>query len=66
VDLIFGSDGMPHGLEHAAQWSLFPAWPGQRLTLPELLDGYGARLDPDGPVALEIDDDARRVRLLRG
>lgn len=42
VDLIFGSDGMPHGIQYAMQYSLFPVFPGQRLTLEELLDGYGA------------------------
>lgn len=40
-DLIFGSDGMPHGLEYAAQWSLFPPFEGQRLRWEELLSGYG-------------------------
>ena len=40
-DLLFGSDGMPHGVEYALQWSLFPPFPGQRLTLAELVAGYG-------------------------
>jgi predicted amidohydrolase YtcJ len=40
-DLIFGSDGMPHGLEYARTWSRDPAWPGQALSEAELLSGYG-------------------------
>ena len=41
-DLLFGSDGMPHGVEFALQWSLFPPHPGQRLTMAELIAGHGA------------------------
>lgn len=34
-DLIFGSDGMPHGAQAAISAALFPPYPGQRLTLEE-------------------------------
>jgi predicted amidohydrolase YtcJ len=64
ADLLLGSDGMPHGLACAAQWALFPSQPGQRLSLDELLAGYGTEADPAGPVVLEIDEAARRVRLV--
>lgn len=67
-DLIFGSDGMPHGIENALQWSLFPAYEEQRLTEDELLRGYG-RTDssPGTPAAnLIIDQDRRSVRLIEG
>jgi hypothetical protein len=40
-DLVFGSDGMPHGPEHALRWSLFPAYPAQALSAGELSRGYG-------------------------
>lgn len=63
-DLIFGSDGMPHGIEYALQWSLFPVYPGQRLTVEELVAGYGACEGKAGTSILEIDGEARRVRLL--
>ncbi|MBL8966139.1 MAG: amidohydrolase family protein [Spirochaetaceae bacterium] len=68
-DLVFGSDGMPHGPENALQWSLFPAVPGQRLSLDELIAGYGPARGIGSPLAgggitLSIDDDARTVRLL--
>lgn len=66
ADLLLGSDGMPHGLACAAQWALFPSQAGQRLSLDELLAGYGTQPDPAGPVALEIDEAARRVRLAAG
>jgi len=39
-DLVFGSDGMPHGAEAALEWGLSPLYPGQRLTRDELLAGY--------------------------
>lgn len=40
TDLLFGSDGMPHGMQHALQSSLFPPYPGQRLTIKEFIAGY--------------------------
>jgi hypothetical protein len=43
-DLILGSDGMPQGLEYALRWSLFPAHPGQALSLEEFAAGYGPAL----------------------
>ena len=64
-DLIFGSDGMPHGIENALQWSLFPAFDGQRLTADELQLGY-SRTDqkPGAPsTRLLIDEGRRDVRL---
>lgn len=39
-DLIFGSDGMPHGREFAEKSALTPPMPGQILTMEELEDGY--------------------------
>lgn len=62
-DLIFGSDGMPHGLAWAAQWSLFPPFEGQRLGLEELLAGYGAAPGSLAPRELVIDEAAQSVRL---
>lgn len=63
-DLILGSDGMPHGVENALQWSLFPAFPGQRMTVEEVVAGYGADPGRSGWSLLEIDREARRVKLL--
>ncbi len=40
VDLVFGSDGMPHGVDYALAQSLTPAFASQRLTLDEFKSGY--------------------------
>jgi hypothetical protein len=40
-DLIFGSDGMPHGPGHALAQCLSPVYEGQGLRADELLAGYG-------------------------
>jgi hypothetical protein len=47
-DLIFGSDGMPHGPEHALTQSLFPASESQRMSPEELEAGYGKALGVEG------------------
>lgn len=39
-DLVFGSDGMPHGAGAALENALFPPYPGQRLSLGEFAAGY--------------------------
>lgn len=59
-DLLFGSDGMPHGLVGAIQDALFPPLECQLLTIDELLAGY--RADGSfGSVDVEIDYDRRVV-----
>jgi hypothetical protein len=63
-DLVFGSDGMPHGVEYAWQWSLFPRYPSQRLTTDELVAGYGVHPDGSPGSLVEVDEDHRRVRML--
>lgn len=40
LDLIFGSDGMPHGIEHAWHEVNNPAFEFQRLSRDELIQGY--------------------------
>lgn len=63
VDLFFGSDGMPYGLEAQLQWGLFPAVPGQALTLDELMAGLDAA--PAGSTrAFRVDEAQRRVTAL--
>lgn len=39
-DLIFGSDGMPHGIQFAAEQATKPSVEGQRLSMEELIAGY--------------------------
>jgi predicted amidohydrolase YtcJ len=65
-DLIFGSDGMPHGVEYALQWSLFPPFPGQRLTVEELVAGYGPAPEGAGRSVLRVDEELRQVKQLQG
>jgi predicted amidohydrolase YtcJ len=63
-DLVFGSDGMPHGLAYAVHCALFPPFPGQRLTLPELVNGYGPALGSSNDhksIQLEVDYDNKLV-----
>jgi hypothetical protein len=68
-DLVFGSDGMPHGPDYALQWSLFPAYEGQRLSAEEFARGYApeagrARALAGQGSAFEVDAAARRLRRL--
>ncbi|MEM7453170.1 MAG: hypothetical protein AAF456_02335 [Planctomycetota bacterium] len=64
ADLIFGSDGMPHGIEYALQQVLFPPYPSQSVTLDEFMAAYC--LDADtGQVELEIDHDTRSVNMIK-
>ncbi|HAE22962.1 MAG TPA: hypothetical protein DCG47_11645 [Spirochaetaceae bacterium] len=62
-DLIFGSDGMPHGIAYPAREALFPDYPGQRLSLEELVAGYGLSRGIEGSVWLEIDEERKTVRI---
>ncbi len=62
-DLIFGSDGMPHGVPAAFGASLFPAYPGQRLSLDELVAGYGPSRGKGAACRIVIDEAARTVKM---
>lgn len=60
-DLLFGSDGMPHGARQALRNALFPPCPGQRLTLEEFVAGYCMPDDTNGYIDLTIDRTGRDV-----
>lgn len=60
-DLIFGSDGMPHGVETAIQTGLFPPFPGQRLTPNEFMAGYCMPDKSHGQIEVEIDESPGNV-----
>lgn len=62
-DLLFGSDGMPHGAQAALQAALFPPFPGQRLTLEEFAAGYCLPDLAAGRLEVEVDEGARRVEV---
>ena len=63
-DLVFGTDGMPQGIEGAFQWGLFPLHPGQRLTLQELVAGFGGGQGNRGSSVLSIDPARQEARFL--
>lgn len=60
-DLIFGSDGMPTGIEGCIQQSLFPPVAGQKLSLDEFVAGYCIENTKLGYIQLEIDKLKKRV-----
>jgi predicted amidohydrolase YtcJ len=64
-DLLFGSDGMPHGVEYALQSSLFPPNPSQELTLEEFIAGYCMPDYKNGFLEFSIDRDHRKVEIER-
>jgi hypothetical protein len=61
ADLVFGSDGMPHGIREALRQSLFPPYAGQALTLDEFVAGYGSPEDRAGHIEARIDPIHRQV-----
>ncbi len=60
-DLIFGSDGMPHGVKYALEMALFPPVPSQRLTLEEFIAGYCMDTQENGYIDIKVDEDKRTV-----
>lgn len=54
-DLIFGSDGMPHGIKYALEMALFPPVQDQRLSLDEFIAGYCMESEEYGFIDLQID-----------
>jgi predicted amidohydrolase YtcJ len=62
ADLIFGSDGMPHGIQFALEQSFFPPYDSQKLSLDELVSGYCMNNFDSGQVDVIIDRKNRRVQ----
>jgi len=62
-NLIFGSDGMPHGAEAALEAALFPPEEGQELTLEEFTEGYALPSEKT-ELDIQIDYENKRVELL--
>jgi predicted amidohydrolase YtcJ len=60
-DLLFGSDGMPHGVQHALESALFPPYPGQAVTLDEFVAGYCMPDLANGFVDVTIDCEHRKI-----
>ena len=55
-DLIFGSDGMPHGADAALNAALFPPYPIQKLSIDEFVAGYCMPDQSTGVINVEIKD----------
>lgn len=60
-DLVFGSDGLPYGVEEALRSSLFPIYESQRLSLEEFIDGYCVGSDDYGRIKITIDRSEEEV-----
>ncbi|MFW6142238.1 MAG: amidohydrolase family protein [Candidatus Saliniplasma sp.] len=60
-DLIFGSDGMPHGVKAALESSLFPPYSSQRVTLDEFRKAYCVEDKSLGSIDMVIDEDKGKV-----
>ena len=60
-DLIFGSDGMPTGIEGCIQQSLFPPVAGQKLSLEEFTNAYCTDNLDKGYINLHIDNLKNKV-----
>jgi hypothetical protein len=61
ADLLFGSDGMPHGFRAGLRQALFPPHAGQRLTEAEFVAGYCMPDEVAGHIEVQIDPDERSV-----
>ncbi len=61
-DLIFGSDGMPHGVQSALEQSLFPPFAEQTLTLEEFIAGYCMPDQKNGYIKIEIDEQEKNIK----
>jgi predicted amidohydrolase YtcJ len=61
-DLIFSSDGMPHGIEYALYSSLFPKYDSQRLTLSEFVNGYCIDDYSKGYIEIKINYEKRKIK----
>lgn len=60
-DLIFGSDGMPTGIEGCLQQSLFPPTTGQKVSLDEFVAAYCTDNLKNGHIEVEIDQLKKKV-----
>ena len=60
-DMIFGSDGMPYGVDDSLKCSLFPPYPSQKLTLDEYIAGYCMPDMEHGYIDIEIDEEKQSV-----
>ncbi|MEM7586736.1 MAG: amidohydrolase family protein [Acidobacteriota bacterium] len=60
-DLLFGSDGMPHGVHEGLRQALFPPFPSQTLRVDEFVAGYCMPTMEAGHIEVAIDSANLRV-----
>jgi hypothetical protein len=61
-NLIFGSDGMPHGVQCALEQSLFPQLADQALTIEEFIAEYCMPDQKNGYIKIEIDEAQKKIK----
>lgn len=64
IDLLFGTDGMPHGAEFVIQQAVSPPVPGQQLTLAELSAGFSGGAVGPGKIICSWADELLEVRVV--
>lgn len=64
IDLLFGTDGMPHGAVFAIEQGLSPPHLGQRLTLGELAGGFSGIAVADGKIVCSYIDDRPVIEIV--
>lgn len=62
-DLLFGSDGMPHGARAALESALFPPVAGQQLTLDEFVAGYCMPDFTHGFIDISLEKEQKSVEI---
>jgi len=60
-DLIFGSDGIPHGIEYGLTMSLFPPFQSQKLSIDEFVAGYCMKDTSQGYIDIKINEDKQLI-----
>jgi predicted amidohydrolase YtcJ len=66
IDLLFGTDGMPHGAEFAIEQGLVPPHPGQQLTLNELAAGFSGVSVSAGKIVCCFVEDHPQIEIIVG
>lgn len=61
IDLILGSDVMPHSISEVLECALFPPFPSQVLTLDEFVGGYCLPDKKRGYIEVTVDEEKKRV-----
>lgn len=64
IDLLFGTDGMPHGATFAIEQGLVPPEAGQQLTLAELAAGFSGAAVADGKIVCRFVEDRPQVEIV--